>query len=358
MADFMTRLTERALGDASVVQPLIASTFAPGPTDIAIGLAWDGEPPASSGALDWDRDPLAVETPVLQDAPEKVPENNNATEGGEQGALTPIAPPPSEASDVSSSEPRRLAGPASKRVVAPEQEGQRNLLAATPEFARGTPQLQPEPSSHGDSGWDEREVIVGRDQQGPPRVTTRRQAQPLSEARSATLHRAEHHPTRREALPASRVALPERLPLGTSTARDEPTRAVSRPTVTLANRGQDATPVSVPPSPVPEPSLGANEGMPETKAASDRLASPAAVSQVEQGTVRPLLDGHPEPGPRELRATGPEPPAPTIRVAIGRIEVRATTPPPVSPAQQTAHARPSMALSLDDYLKQRNGGQR
>ena len=55
-----------------------------------------------------------------------------------------------------------------------------------------------------------------------------------------------------------------------------------------------------------------------------------------------------------------ESPAPTIRVDIGRIEVRAITPPPPMspPAQRTAPARPGTALSLDDYLKQRNGRQR
>ncbi len=46
---------------------------------------------------------------------------------------------------------------------------------------------------------------------------------------------------------------------------------------------------------------------------------------------------------------------PTIQVTIGRIEVRAITP-PVAPPQRPR--KPSPALSLDDYLKQRNGGQR
>ncbi len=46
---------------------------------------------------------------------------------------------------------------------------------------------------------------------------------------------------------------------------------------------------------------------------------------------------------------------PTIQVTIGRIEVRAI-PPPVAPTQRPRTLRPT--LSLDDYLKQRNGGQR
>lgn len=46
---------------------------------------------------------------------------------------------------------------------------------------------------------------------------------------------------------------------------------------------------------------------------------------------------------------------PTIQVTIGRIEVRAITP-PVAPAQSPR--TPSPTLSLNEYLKQRNGGQR
>jgi hypothetical protein len=55
------------------------------------------------------------------------------------------------------------------------------------------------------------------------------------------------------------------------------------------------------------------------------------------------------------RYTPEPPPAPTIQVHIGRIEVRATPPPP----QPAAKSGPKAALtSLDDYLRQRNGGPR
>jgi len=48
-------------------------------------------------------------------------------------------------------------------------------------------------------------------------------------------------------------------------------------------------------------------------------------------------------------------PPPTIRVTIGRVEVRAIMPP--APPTRTKPARPGPALSLEDYLKQRNRGQ-
>jgi hypothetical protein len=45
---------------------------------------------------------------------------------------------------------------------------------------------------------------------------------------------------------------------------------------------------------------------------------------------------------------------PAIRVSIGRVEVRAVFPPP--PPRRAQPTRPKPSLSLDDYLKQRNGG--
>lgn len=47
------------------------------------------------------------------------------------------------------------------------------------------------------------------------------------------------------------------------------------------------------------------------------------------------------------------PPAPRVQVSIGRVEVRAVfTPPAAAPSRP----RPGPAMSLDDYLKQRDGG--
>jgi hypothetical protein len=46
--------------------------------------------------------------------------------------------------------------------------------------------------------------------------------------------------------------------------------------------------------------------------------------------------------------------APTVHVTIGRIEVRATPPPVPPPKQRTTPP----VMSLDDYLRQRDGGRR
>ncbi|MDP9343487.1 MAG: hypothetical protein M3Q23_15625 [Actinomycetota bacterium] len=52
---------------------------------------------------------------------------------------------------------------------------------------------------------------------------------------------------------------------------------------------------------------------------------------------------------------GPEPGPPVVRVSIGRIEVR-VVPSPVTDAGSGPEAiRPTPALSLDEYLRRRNG---
>jgi hypothetical protein len=57
----------------------------------------------------------------------------------------------------------------------------------------------------------------------------------------------------------------------------------------------------------------------------------------------------------ETKASRAHSPAPTIRVTIGRVEVRATRPP--APQQpRVERQRPRPALTLDEYLKQRNEG--
>jgi hypothetical protein len=58
--------------------------------------------------------------------------------------------------------------------------------------------------------------------------------------------------------------------------------------------------------------------------------------------------------PRETN--GPQTQAPTIKVNIGRIDVRAVTTPSAPATRQRKKAQSS--LSLDDYLRQRSGGQR
>ncbi|MDQ3929215.1 MAG: hypothetical protein M3328_08720 [Chloroflexota bacterium] len=105
-------------------------------------------------------------------------------------------------------------------------------------------------------------------------------------------------------------------------------------------------------------SLETGSNAPEPDAPLEHVAPPEGPPPVEPGAVRRRPEGHPEGDQREPRLAAPEPSAPTIRVSIGRIEVRAVTPPPMLPERRDTPARPGPALSLDDYLKERNEGRR
>jgi hypothetical protein len=80
------------------------------------------------------------------------------------------------------------------------------------------------------------------------------------------------------------------------------------------------------------------------------------------GVIRPQVVARREPASpiakkREMVLPEPSSSPATVRVTIGRVEVRAV-PPPESFPPSASPARRGPALSLDDYLKQRNEGQR
>ncbi len=291
MADFITRLAERALGVAPVVQPVMPSMFAPEPVSHPTDLERDSEATTSPEDPDQPRAPSAQETPPTLDAPTGRPAD----------------------------------------AAMAQQEDQSGDALSAPEPPRGTPESRPGPSHLGESGSSERGAMTGKEDQRGSSRTTARHPQTPPETRPETLHRAEPGPGRRG------------LPLGPPSAENESGEAVFRPLGTVLDRGQRETLPPVP-SPGAQASLDASEDAP---------------APVAPRMVRPQLDGYLERGPQEPRVGAPESSEPAIRVTIGRIEVRAITPPPpMPPAQRTTPARPGPELSLDDYLKQHNGGKR
>jgi hypothetical protein len=70
----------------------------------------------------------------------------------------------------------------------------------------------------------------------------------------------------------------------------------------------------------------------------------------------------PEPPRRAERgqaaAAATPPPPPTIEITIGRVEVRATVGPPVPVARPQPVAQTAPRLSLEEYLRNQNGGRR
>jgi hypothetical protein len=114
------------------------------------------------------------------------------------------------------------------------------------------------------------------------------------------------------------------------------------------------------PSPTELPGDSTNERLPPLptrKIVEMALHEPSERREAPQ--VRPIYAVLPRPpSPRPLDLMPPEknpPPAPIINVTIGRVEVRATRPPPARPAAAPA---PAPIMSLDEYLRQRAGGDR
>ncbi|MFN7949727.1 MAG: hypothetical protein U0Z53_30520 [Blastocatellia bacterium] len=115
-------------------------------------------------------------------------------------------------------------------------------------------------------------------------------------------------------------------------------------------------------SQLPEPSLfrSAEEltADPESVESSANENAQAAAIQIRP-SVAPLVAGRQAD---EVMKAGTatsqteQESAPVIRISIGRVEVRAVM--PTAPAPRTAPARPRPGLSLDDYLREREGGKR
>jgi hypothetical protein len=95
----------------------------------------------------------------------------------------------------------------------------------------------------------------------------------------------------------------------------------------------------------------------------------AQLERQQQAEAAPVVAAAPQDsGPRSIVAQAAQKPqalampvevaseSPSINVTIGRIDVRAVM--PQTPAPVRASARPRPALSLEDYLKQREGGPR
>jgi hypothetical protein len=352
MEDFLTRLAERTLGAAPVVQPLIASMFVSEPTGHSLDLERNSEAAMSSGDLDRAQAPSAKETPPARDAPTRRPEGTAVDRQGHHGNSPPATPGHHQSTYDTQPEPHRLAKPAlAERRVIPTREEQRSLSLVMAKRPQRTSDAQPEPRRDAETASLEHRVIPEQeDQQNLSPGTLEPHQRTLD--RPELFHAAESGPTRRDVdtVSSDRV-LPEDLSSDPSAAEGASDQAIPRPIRTLIEHGRGAT---LP----PEPSPDTQGSILESEAVLNHPA-PLDALLVTPGTIRPQLNGHVERDPWEPRMAAPEPPAPTIRVAIGRIEVRAITPPPTPPARQRATpARPGPALSLDDYLKRRNGGQR
>jgi hypothetical protein len=386
MTDFMTRLAERTLGVAPVVQPLISPTFATEQTDQSLDLEWDSE--ATVLPVKRTNASLIVGSQPARDEPQEAPGDAAPREVPDTGVraapprsgTSEFPPGPSHTSEARVSANGNVSGQQDNHRLVPaaperpqrapmagtveggaaeSKEEERKVPPVTPLSSQKAPEPQPAPPPRPhDTGSKEPRLAPGRDRQDPPQANMGRRPPTPPE----THHHAHPDTTRRRVLPTSLRTLTETSPFEPLPAANEATRGTPRPFRTLVeDENADGT--------VLVPVLSSGNGaspdvgratLPEPEASPDHSTPDVSLSVAPRAISLRRLAGYPERGPleKDLRMTAPEPPAPTIQVSIGRIEVRAITPPPASPVQRARSARPGPELSLDEYLKQRNGRQR
>jgi hypothetical protein len=258
--------------------------------------------------------------------------------------------------------------------IVPGREDQRTLDSDVPGAIPRTPKARRGQFHPHDSGSSDRRIVIGKEDQRHPSGAMARhpqippdtrhgiEADPTPFVRDAPAERpqdatrAEKQEERSNVVPAvsgRSQTTHEDSELLHSGRSGEASQHVFHPVRTLLDPVQGETP---PPrsSARAQASLAANDTTPSSNGIPDRPAVLDA-PPVAPRMIRPRMKSHMEQGGHRPRVDAPESSAPTIRVAIGRIEVRAITPPPSPLAQQTAPARPGPTLSLDDYLRQRNG---
>lgn len=304
MSDFLSHLASRTLEPRQVLQPRPASRFEPAPVTLGLHLG-DRLPD----------EPLVEQTESLSPTLSfrHTPWSPVSVTGPTASELNPIfqpeAPPPTSFKSSLPEQPTSLAAPSFQPVsgltLVPEPRNRPADQSIQPTIAplRSQPLLpHPVPTTPAGGASPVYQAHERLAQAGALGDVTRAELAVL-------LHRLQH------------------LESGTG---NEP-----------GEQNSQLSPTAMRPQPSEAPS--ASPSLPLLKPDSPALNPPLA----------PPL--RPSPIPPMISPPQPDKPAaPTIQVTIGRIEVRATPPPP--PAKKSAPATPQ--LSLETYLRQRNGGRR
>ena len=327
--DLITRLVRRTLAQMPVAQPLIAPRFAAGPA-LAAATAPDVMP--------------AVETEAGGSEPPPVsPPQDASALSLETATRPPLAATvtPQRAEPVSSEPP----GPVERPGAEGEQQPSLLPPALQPEVAapeRPAPAAQRAAPGHAEAGLvpvpADRLVQGQPDRPSPGRVGSLilRPGQPdhppAEEPQPGTAPAAVGQ-ERQPGMPLELVAREQRAGSGPEPVR---LRQVSRETVEPGGTVHTLVPG---PAAVggPQKAMALLDARPEVT--------------VGLAAVRPTMPG------REATTPDAAPQPPTIHVTIGRVEVQAVMSPKPSPAYAPP-ARREPALSLKDYLKQRDEGQR
>lgn len=301
MRDYLSNLVRRSLNLAEVVRPRPITLFEPLPATDRLATDHHADTETVEEELAYSQVMPAFSVPVFsligrQERPDDLPTTPS------QHARQPIA--------------QQLRPPA---PIIPQSTGTK------PEH----PLIQPAP--------------------GPAKSAPSPLAPPPAETRPTL------HPSRPR--PGSLKPVPSQLSLQELSRRPGPGELTSPPvathskTDTMARQGRPTL------EPAPRP------GVIEQATVPGAPLSPT-ISPLEPRPIQGAVAAPPHITPHIESATHPPgqsaampEPTPTIRVTIGRIEVRAITP-LAPPAPRPTRTKTGPVLSLDDYLKQRNGGGR
>ena len=355
MADFFSRLVERTIGRAPVIQPLTPSGFAPGPAIAAEvppdskrdgGVEGAGEgtqvlseretkadatPPASPHPLSVSEGPLpsVMPNPLQRKTPDTGPPLVHHVESRlrEAGKTSPLLGP------TPVLEMRETESPSAHRVEPGAEQEAHGSASLALQKARTSA-----PSQHSVKSGPREPVEVSLSQRMVGLET----------------------PDNLASIP--RLVRSEDSPAGNRSKGDFPTALEP-----LFKEEHGPKPLLEPSSEIPNnasESQGASKASHaeqpqalETRSDDTSSQKPSAPKVIRPNVVVRREPAKLIPGEHESALTEPLPSPPAIRVTIGRVEVRAIVP-PTSPKPRTTPARRAPALSLDDYIKQRNEGQR
>lgn len=307
---YLDNLVARQLPETAVIQPRPVSLFEPWP-GTAVGI---NAIPAASEA----------ETAVHPIHPLR--------------QTPPFSPTPSLADTA-------VLPPASPPITVPTPVMRAALQPATPTLAVPTatvpllpsPMPTPKPASPEPAQRPQKQPPANdapaATPPAPPRQSALTPATPVNVTPASAHHQAEPPPARETPTP---VIIREQITL-LKHVTETPTPAT--PTLVEIVREQPIQPLpptAATPAAIPEP--------------ANQPTSAPTVIHPEQ--IKPFIPANGRPVNHQPPVTPPEP-APTVQITIGRIEVRATPPPPAKAAQKQPR---TPVLSLEDYLRQRNGG--
>ena len=390
MTDFLTRLAERTQGRAAVVQPLIVPWATPAPIE-QTGVAPEPLPvsdeevappeirrlrpseriPAeSAGPL---ADEVSIGKPVREDSQTSTPESS-----GDKSFASDLQRRRNEPSPTEKHPPPwpLVSGGWESVSASPSGQMRTDQILPTQRAATlaDTSGLPGQGAAGEQAPIDRAESIA----ELPARIdaeSPRDRTSPVSSAAAPGRQTLQTEALAGPAVPLfppaveqpqesvvdSRLAI--EIVSATPSRESAVTRAASITRMTLPDNASPDEPAAMPSrSPVESPAMPSWSpvDVPLVPAVNRTSLADRDFGAEPEPIVAPQ---HASSHPLAVPAIEPEPPclternaaAPTVKVTIGRVEVRAA--PPTAPTCEPPRLR-QPALSLDDYLKRRNGGSR